>query len=258
MIVVTLVLALAVPSPAQADADRLPSRTVTLPAMTFSAETPSQYVRTLERWTRDYDEWKAWFVKWRGRVQPGLFSAKPRRQAPDPPPWLADACTSLVDESGPLAEACRAWREWLHDTDGVGLLKQQASQTQTTQEKVEKTVWWEHVHVDALWPMTQSGTSAFGVAGMHTTLYVTKRLQVFLAPGAILMRLPAVSGGRTWSAATDWGFSYSLFDFRMPGMDRPSTVHLNMARVWVLGGNGVTMPGELYLAGFSITFKQRR
>jgi hypothetical protein len=257
VVVVTLVLALAVPVLAHADGAQLPSRTVTIPSQTFPAETPSQQISALERWTHDYDEWKAWFVKWRGRLEPGWFSAKQRRVAPAPPVWLPDACASLLEEAGPLAGACRAWREWLHDNDGTGLLVQQAAQTQKQQEAVPKTVWWEHVHVDALWPMTQSGSSAFGVAGMHTTLYVTKRMQVFLTPGAILMRLPAVSGGRTWSAATDWGFSYSLFDFRVPGMDRPSTLHLNMARVWVLGANGLTVPGELYLAGFSITFKRR-
>jgi hypothetical protein len=71
------------------------------------------------------------------------------------------------------------------------------------------------------------------------------------------MRLPAVNGGRAWSAATDWGFSWSLFDFRMPGLERASTVHVNFARVWVLGGSAVVMPGELYLAGFSVTFKRR-
>jgi hypothetical protein len=257
LVVVTLVLALAVPAAAQTDESRLPSRTVTLPAHTFSADSPSQQLFALQRWTHDYDEWKAWFVKWRGRLEPGLFSAKPRRQAPVPPAWLPDACTSLVDDNGPLAEACRAWHEWLHDNDGTGLIVQRAAQARAQQEAQERSVWWEHVHLDALWPMTQSGSSAYGVAGMHTTLYVTKRLQVFVAPGAILMRLPAVSGGRTWSAATDWGFSWSLFDFRMPGTDRPSTVHLNMARVWVLGGSAAVMPGELYLAGFSITFKRR-
>lgn len=230
---------------------------MTLPPQTFPVESPLQQVYALQRWTHDYDEWKAWFVKWRGRLEPGLLSAKPRREAPVPPSWLPDACTSLVDDTGPLADACRAWHEWLHDTDGTGLIAEQAAQARVKQEKVEKTVWWERVHIDALWPMTQSGSNAFGVAGMHTTLHVTKRMQVFLTPGLILMRVPAVDGGRTWSAATDWGFSYSLFDFRMPGIERPSTLHFNMARVWVLGANGLTMPGEMYLAGFSITFKRR-
>jgi len=257
LVATLFVVALAVADPAQTDPAHLSSRVIALPPQTFPLETPSQQLLALQRWTADYAAWKAWFVKWRGRLEPGLFSAKARREPPVPPPWLPDACVSLVDDTGPLADACRAYRESQHDFDGTGLLMQQAAQTQTKQEAVEHTKWWEHVHVDAFWPMTQSGSDAFGVAGMHTTLYVTTRLQVFLAPGAILMRLPAVSGGRTWSAATDWGFSYSLFNFRMPGMDRPSTVHLNVARVWVLGANTVTMPGELYLAGFSITFKQR-
>jgi hypothetical protein len=257
VVVVTLVLALAVPAVAQTDAPPLPSRTVTLPSQTFPVESPSQQLFALLQWTRDYDAWKAWFTKWEGRLQPGLFSAKPRREAPVPPAWLPDACTSLVDEAGPLADACRAWHDWIQDSDAAGIAAQQAAQARAQQEKPEKTIWWEHIHVDAFWPMTQSGSSAFGVAGMHTTLHVTKRLQVFMTPGAILMRVPAVNGGRSWSAATDWGFSYSLFDFRMPGMDRRSTVHLNMARVWMLGANAVEMPGELYLAGFSITFKRR-
>lgn len=230
---------------------------MTLPAHTFRAESPSQQITALQRWTRDYDEWKAWFVKWGGRLEPGWFSAKQRREPPVPPPWLPDACLSLVADSGPLADACRAWRDWLSDRDGSGIVAQQAARARAKQEAPEKTIWWEHVHVDALWPMTQSGSNAYGVAGMHTTLHVTKRLQVFVAPGAILMRLPAVNGGRAWSAATDWGFSWSLFDFRMPGLERASTVHLNFARVWVLGGSAVVMPGELYLAGFSVTFKRR-
>jgi hypothetical protein len=257
MVAVALAVSLAVPAAAQADLQSLPSRTLTLPAQTFPADSPAQQLFALQTWTREYDDWKAWFVKWRGRVQPGWFSAKPRREAPVPPAWLPDACTSLIVDSGPLADACRAWRESLHDFDGTGLVAQQSAQARAKQEAPQKTVWWEHVHVDALWPMTQTGSSAFGVAGMHTTMNVTKRLQIFVAPGAILMRLPDVNGGRTWSAATDWGFSWNLFDFRMPGLDRASTVHVNFARVWVLGNSGVTMPGELYLAGFSITFKRR-
>src|SRR5215510_6784952 len=106
MVVALFVLALVTPDAAQADPASLPSRVITLPAPTFPAASPLQQLRELQQWTHDYDEWKAWFVKWRGRVQPGLFSAKERRQPPVAPAWLPDACTSLVDDSGPLAEAC--------------------------------------------------------------------------------------------------------------------------------------------------------
>ena len=256
MVVALFVVALAVPGPAQADA--LPSRTITLPVHAFPSESPARQIDLLQQWTRDYDAWKEWFVKWRGRVQPGLFKAKARRESPVPPAWLADSCTSLVDHTGPLADACRAFREWLHDHDGTGLYAQQTLQARNQQEAPPKTIWWEHVHIDGMWPMTQSGSSAFGVAGMHSTLYVTKRLQVFLTPGAILMRVPSSDGEGAWTGATDWGFSYRLFDFRFPGSDRPSTVHLNMARVWLFSdAQSSAMSGDLYLAGFSLTFKRR-
>ena len=98
--------------------------------------------------------------------------------------------------------------------------------------------------------MTRAGSSAFGVAGVHTTLHVTKPFQVFLAPGFILMRVPAPDGSRTWTAAADRGFSYGLFDVPLPMAARLATVHLNMARVWVLGGDSVAMRGEMYLAAF--------
>jgi hypothetical protein len=105
--------------------------------------------------------------------------------------------------------------------------------------------------------MTQSGSSAFGVAGMHTTFHVTKRFQVFMTPGVILMRVPGLEGRQTWSAATDWGFSFSLADFTLPALRRPTTLHFNIARVWILSPAGQTMPGQLYLAGLSLSFKQR-
>jgi hypothetical protein len=105
--------------------------------------------------------------------------------------------------------------------------------------------------------MSNSTTSAFGVAGVHTTLHVTRRFQVFLTPGVILMRLPTLQGTTTWTAAADWGFSYGLFDLRVPVVGRPGTVHLNIARVWLLGVGGVPVTGETYLAGFSLSLKQR-
>lgn len=111
--------------------------------------------------------------------------------------------------------------------------------------------------MDALWPMTQSGSSAFGVAGMHATMHLTKRLQVFMAPGMLLMRLPGLDGTETWSAATDWGFSYMLFHFRLPGLRHASSAHFNMARVWMLGANVAPMTGDMYVAGLSLTFRKR-
>ena len=242
---------------AQADPPLLPSRSITAPLLAPLSDSPAQQLLALQKWTTDYENWRIWYARWRNTREPGWMASRGRRPRPDPPPWLPAACASLVEDSGPLVDGCREWELWRRDDFGADTMAQQVAQARADHESPRTSVWWEHIHLDAFWPMTQVGSNAFGVAGVHTTLPLTKRMQVFLTPGAILMRLPAISGGGTWSAATDWGFSYRLFDFRMPAVGRPSTLHFNMARVWVLGGGGVPMPGELYLAGFSVTFKSR-
>jgi hypothetical protein len=87
-------------------------------------------------------------------------------------------------------------------------------------------------------------------------MQLTSRVGVFLTPGAILMRVPS-GGGSAWSPATDWGFSYRMFDLRLPGLKRRSSAHFNMARVWMLGNSVQPIHGALYLAGFSLTFKRQ-
>lgn len=235
----------------------LPGRAIALPAIDFAVYSPAERVQLLERWTRDAREWSAWFARWRNRSEPGWFSSRQRRPAPVPPAWLPAACSNVLEDAGPLVDACQAWRDWRRDDLAADLLIQQTTQVRQTVEAPEKTLWWERVHVDAFWPMTRSGTSAFGVAGVHTTLHLGPRLQVFMTPGAILMRIPGYDGEQTWTTGTHWGFSYGLFDFRMPGLRRASTVHFNLARVWILGTSAVQTPGDLYLAGFSVTFKRR-
>ena len=245
---------------AQVEAPRLPSRAIEWRAvMPDDAPAPGERLVLLQRWTEEYGEWKAWYARWRNHVEPGWFSARQRKQPPDPPAWLPAACGGLLEEEGPLVDACQAWAEWSRHDETADLLTQQAAQARTSLEAPKKTQWWERVHVDGLWPMTRSGASAFGLLGVHTTMHVTNRFQVFVTPGIILMRLPSVGGAQRWSAAADWGFTYSLFDFRMPGFQRPSTVHVNIARVWLLGNGAETLPfsDDLYLAGLSLTFKQR-
>src|SRR5262245_24676688 len=206
------------------------------PLGTFAAmpalDSPVARSMVAAQWAADYDEWKAWFAQWRNRREPGWFSARARRQPPEPPAWLPAACSTLDEDAGPMVDGCRAWREWERNDYGTEVVAQQVAQTRADLESPRKTAWWEHIHLDALWPMAQAGSSAFGVCGVHTTLDVSKRVQVFVAPGAILMRFPSASGGQTWTPATDWGFSFRLVDIRLPGTRRPSTLHLNLARVW--------------------------
>jgi hypothetical protein len=220
-------------------------------------DSPEKRLRDVQHWTREYQEWRAWFVRWHNRHEPGWISTRARRQRPVPPEWLPGACADLLEDDGPLADGCRAWREWRRDDYAAVLLQQQVVQSREELESPRKSVWWEHFHLDGLWPMTQSGSSAFGVFGFHLALNVTERVQVFLAPGAIVMRVPSGDGSHTWTTATDWGFSFKLFDFSLPVTRRPSTLHFNLARVWLLGGRReLPLSRDLYLAGFSVSFRQ--
>jgi hypothetical protein len=214
-------------------------------------------LQTLERWTKNYEEWKAWTARYRKGQEPGWFSAPKPRPAPAPPDWLPNACALLGDEQGVIGDGCRAYRDLLQRDEATRVVTEQIAQTRARQEAPRNTIWWEHIHVDALWPMTQVGTNAYGVAGMHTTLQLSRRFQIFLAPGVMMMRLPTADGHERWSPATHWGFSYRLLDFVFPGTHRPSRLHLNIARVWLLEGNRLPTAGEIYLAGFSLTFKDR-
>ena len=205
----------------------------------------------LEAWTREYVRWKEWADQWWGRAQPGVFDGyQARRRKPDPPVWLCDACRGFADAESPLADACALLADWQEDYATTRGRQRFLRQSETP----PKTRWWNHVHLDALWVSPSAGT-AYGVVGMHATLKVVGRWQIFVAPGALLVNVPTSEGTRSWQPATDLGMSYRLLDLRVPGIDRQSTLHLNLARAWILGGPGSFSGRTLDLAGFSLTFK---
>ena len=257
-VVVAMVAAAVAASPVRAQSDLpLQARSLAGAAPVVFADPPSQQLLALARWTHDYAEWRTWYLQWQNRPEPGWLSLRERRQPPVPPSWLPGMCGARLAESGPVADACAAWREWSDRGEAASVARAQQAQARQQLEAPDKTKWFERIHVDALWPLTQVGSSTIGIAGTHATVNVTKRFQIFLTPGLMMMRAPSLTGGMAWSAATDWGVSYRLFDFRMPGARRASTLHFNMVRVWMLGGNVLQHPGEMYLAGFSMSFKRR-
>jgi len=217
-----------------------------------------QRARELERWVDDYRRWKQWNAHWRNTREPGWLGTRDRQTRPDPPPWLADECRdSVVQEDGILAEACRLLTEW-SEGEAIARLRQEIAAARTQKEAVHKTMWWEHVHFDALWPMMQLHGNVFGVIGMHATIEVAGRFQVFVAPGAILLNVPKDQFSREWRPATDWGIAYRVSDFTMPGTGRRASLHLNLARAWLMGGPGNLAKASIDLAGFSVTMSKRR
>jgi len=211
----------------------------------------------VKRWVRDYSEWKTWFAKWHNRVEPGWFGTRDRRPRPDPPAILLDKCPVPADADAVLVKACGLLEEWRQDDIATEIIKQQVATTRAQKETEDRSVWWRHVHFDALWPMTQGTSGIYGLVGLHSTIDLTGRVELFLAPGAILMRVPGPAGPE-WKPATDWGLSYRVTDFTMPGTRRPVTLHVNLAKVWLFGPRE-DVPGaqsDMYLAGFSLTFRK--
>jgi hypothetical protein len=49
--------------------------------------------------------------------------------------------------------------------------------------------------------------------------------------------------------------SYRLLDLRLPGSGRQTTLHLNLARAWILGGRESFVSSSVDLIGLSLTFR---
>ena len=209
----------------------------------------------LQQWMHDFDAWKAWSEQWGNRREPGWFHAsRERRQRPDPPSWLFERCSLSPDDTDMIETACTLLGEWSGDyaTSHAAAARLQAS---TASEDDQKTIWWEHVHLDAGWPALQSGTSLYGVIGMHATTTVHGRLQMFIAPGAMLLNVPTSDGGRAWKLASNYGIAYRLGQFKFMG--RTTFLHLNLAKAWLLSIGPDVPTKSTDFAGLSFTFKKK-
>jgi hypothetical protein len=207
----------------------------------------------LARWIADFSQWKAWRDQWGNKREPGWFTGfRERRQRPDPPEWLSDRCGDSVDDSGAMGNACTLLADWRADYAALQSASARAAST-ARDEEGDKTTWWEHLHLDVGWPAMQS--KVFGVVGMHATTHVSGRLQVFVAPGAMLLNVPTRDGGRAWKLAANWGIAYRLAQFTFPG-DRQALLHVNLAKAWLLSAGDDVPTKSTDFIGFSFTFKQ--
>lgn len=207
----------------------------------------------LNKWVRDFNKWKNWADTWGNRREPGWFSgSKARRPRPDPPIWLFEECDGQAANGGASEESCQLLAEW---TGNPGVTPPAATLSKAT-ENDDKITWWEHVHLDAGWPAVQS-LSLYGVLGMHATTTVRGRLQVFVAPGAMLLNVPTSDGGRAWKIATNYGIAYFLGRFTFPGTDRQARLHLNIAKAWLLSAGPDVPTKSTDFIGLSITFTKK-
>ncbi len=238
----------------------LPARAISLVEQAIQAPdvSPPDGARRqdeLARWTHDFSEWKNWVARWGNRREPGWFSqSRERRQRPDPPVWLFDRCDDVEEDTGVMAEGCALLAEWAADYASAQVSNARVTAS-AQQEDEHKTIWWEHVHMDVLWPAMQSGVSTYGVIGMHVTTSVHGRLQIFVAPGAMLLNVSTRNGARAWKLATNYGIAYRLVQFGFPG-NRRALLHVNLAKSWLLNAGPHVTTKSTDFVGFSITFKK--
>ncbi len=210
----------------------------------------------LQQWIHDYSDWEAWSAQWTSRRQPGwLTSSQSRREKPVPPAWLADECRDGIVDDEPLLSGCMLLTQWSEDVQTTeARIARAAAVVQGEQE--DKTTFWNHVHLDMLWPATQWRNGVYGVVGTHIATTVAGRLQVFIAPGVMFLNLPTLSGTRAWKLAANYGIGYRLFDFGFGG-GRRATMHLNLAKAWLLSDYSDVVTGRsMDFVGLSMTFRK--
>jgi hypothetical protein len=249
----------AAPSAAHLDEqDVIPSHRVEIPGFVAPVDplTETQRMAELQKWVQDYSDWRQWSEKWQNKTESGWLAARQRKARPDPPEWLAEDCEGAADEPGFFSDACRLFAEW-RDDPAAAVLRDNLNAERKRLEAQAKSNWWRHVHYDGFWPMTQSSSGgAIGVFGVHATMDVVGGFQVFVTPGAMLMRLPTPNGGQEWRPAPVWGVSYRLLNFRLPGTQKAASLHANLVRAWVsMNVGNVRGNTTVNLAGFSISLK---
>jgi hypothetical protein len=211
----------------------------------------------LQQWIDDFTAWQKWWAEWANRPEPGMLtSSRPRRVKPEPPPWLAGECDQVFDPAGPLETACELLMQWRRD-DLIRTPQAATFGGVVHAGEQSKTIWWEYIHVDLLWPATELRGDVFGVIGMHTAKTIKGRMQVFLTPGVMLLNVPAVDGSRVWKIAANYGLGYRLFDLKLPG-NRPASIYLNIAKSYMVSDTSdLLVSRSVDFAGFSVTFKRR-
>lgn len=199
-------------------------------------------------WVAEYDAWEQWIVEWANHNEPGLFHARERRPKPAPPEWLVDACDATMLDEAWLDRACVRVERWRDD-----FATTRARYTATGRaERPKKSLWWQHVHLDTLWPILSDRGSSIGVVGTHITTEIHGRLQVFVGPGFMLINMPGAHG-RAWTPAADWGVAYRLRAFRFPATRSTAVAHLNLAKAWIWRSDSAA-DGTVDLVGLSLTF----
>lgn len=213
-------------------------------------------------WVREFVVWQKWAQRWLNRRQWGQWSVLDRRPMPQPPEWLGQDCLQSASESGKIYEACKLYRVATEELSAARI-RDAISYTTLNQEALKKTLWWERITLDAGWirPEYNPGPPVLGLVGAHVTLDIGEgRLGLFAGPGVMIVRLPNAFGGFDTKPSPDYGFSYRLKEFRVPGTHFSTRMSFTVVEVWIVGlvGNNLPTKANLTLVGLSFSPKRPR
>jgi hypothetical protein len=247
----------------QQEQSALPSTPIAVPAMSVQlAPLTRDQSRELEQWIDDRIAWDHQQKRWQnGPAHNNYGKIVQRKMEPAPPVWLASYCTSVAvtrtDAHAPTIErACALLRQVSADPEAEAI-RQRTLAMRADHEKVHKSSFFSRVHLDGLWTTTSTDLRYYGLVGSHISLVDVGRVQFFGPPGILLLRMPDVSGSHQIRIGYTWGLSVRLFDARLFGAEKNTTVFLSIAKCWTVGNASDRLsPGGFDIAGFSIAPKK--
>jgi hypothetical protein len=219
----------------------------------------------LSEWLREYYAWERWFEQWGNRVARNFNDDViwERKKRPDPPVWLAAECQGFVGSDGVLASACDILRNW--DDRPLRILQRRSPSLVTSagnvNDKVVKSSFFQRLHLTGLWLRAQyPATPVYGIVGMQIGVIEVRRFTL-PAVGVMVMMVPDGEGGHDWKPATTLGFGYRIVDVVLPVINKPASLHFNIARTSIHGVRDERIfQGSLNLNffGLSVSGRKRR
>jgi hypothetical protein len=167
------------------------------------------------------------------------------------PPRKQKLCSEMSEEERRRTERCKTEEEQGEDEYQRRLAKI------AEKEKPAKSSFMKWVHLDGGWVQSEDSTIFQGLIGAHVAIFESGRLQFYGPPGVMLIRQEFGENKHRLRPATTWGFSFRLFDSRIPGTGQQVRIFANFAKVWLLGGsqdNIVSASSSIDMMGLSVTF----
>jgi hypothetical protein len=217
--------------------------------------------KELEEFIHDFLKWKKWEDRWRNTVYKSTWTEhvkKDRKERPVPPTFLYNECNEMLPGSnGRVYLACQILESYTQNS-GAETIRALLEVERIRNESQAKSLFEQRIHLDGLWPIASVDSYKYGgIFGVHLTILNLGRVEIFGAPGVMLMSLPDDAGGRQYQVGIDYGFSLRLFEVPSLYSGKSFVLNANVAMVKLLA-NIKNIPGvktQTTIVGFSLTSK---